>query len=39
MALWSTQRLTEINTKNLSERKRRSAHKAERFAAIREPIV
>jgi hypothetical protein len=39
MALGSTQPLTEISTKNLSEGKRGPARKAENLTAICEPIV
>jgi hypothetical protein len=39
MALESTQPLTEMNTRNLPEGKWRTAHKANNFTAICEPIV
>jgi hypothetical protein len=39
MALWSTQPLTEISTKNLPGGKRRPAPKADNLTAICERIV
>jgi hypothetical protein len=39
MALGSTQPLTEMSTRNLPGCKRRPAHKADNFTAVREQIV
>jgi hypothetical protein len=39
MALWSTQPLTEMSTRNLPGGKVRPAHKADSLTAIYEPIV
>jgi hypothetical protein len=39
MALWSTQLLTEMSARNLSEGKQRPARKADNLNAICEPIV
>jgi hypothetical protein len=39
MALWSTQPLTEISTRNLPEGKWRLVRKADNLTAISEPIV
>jgi hypothetical protein len=39
MALWSTQPLTEMSTRNLSRSKGRPALKADKLTAICEPIV
>jgi hypothetical protein len=39
MALWSTQPLTEMSTRNLREGKNRPAHRADNLAAIYEPNV
>jgi hypothetical protein len=39
MALWSTEPLTEMNTRNLPGDKGRPARKADNLTAICEPIV
>jgi hypothetical protein len=39
MALWSTQPLTEMSTRNLPGGKGRSAHKVDNLTAICDPIV
>jgi hypothetical protein len=39
MALRSTQRLTEMSTRNLPGGKKRPAHRADKLAAIYEPNV
>jgi hypothetical protein len=39
MALWSTQPLTEMSTRNLPGGKKRPARKADNLTAICEPIV
>jgi hypothetical protein len=39
MALWSTQTLTEMSTRNLPGGKGRPARKADNLTAICEPII
>jgi hypothetical protein len=39
MALWSTQRLTEMSTRNVPGGEKRPAHRADNLAAFCEPNV